>query len=152
MTDANILERLSATDSFEVAMAQVARRRSTDTAVVAYADQLLADHSMSLQRDRLIALRPNLAVQMMPGDTSALVQFRALDSLTVSTPAAVFDRRFLTAQIQMHAHWLAVLHTLQRVAHDKALNEHVAASIPTVTRHLTRARQLASVARAVDGG
>ncbi|HEY4131018.1 MAG TPA: DUF4142 domain-containing protein [Gemmatimonadaceae bacterium] len=143
MSDANILSRLCSSDSLEIEMAKTARDRSTSVGVRDYARQLIGDHSVSWRHDRMIAMRPGLSIQMMPGDTSSLMGFRLLDSLRTMVPANEFDRRFLMSQIDMHGHLLAQLQTLRRVAHDKALRDHIDALLPIVQQHLARAQGLA---------
>jgi putative membrane protein len=143
MTDANILSRLCSTDSLEIEMAKVARDRASNGAVREFAGKLIADHSMSLASDKLIALRPNLSIQLMPGDTTTMMGFRLLDSLRAGASSSGFDRQYLMSQISMHERYIAQLQTLAHVGRDKALREHIAQQIPTVQGHLMRAQALA---------
>lgn len=152
MTDANILSRLCFTDSLEIEMAKVARARSGSVGVRDYARQLIADHSMSLQHDRMISTHRDVTMQFVPGDTSSLMGFRELDSLRTSVPASDFDRRFLTSQIATHGHLIAQLQTLQRVAHDRALRDQITNQIAVAQKHLMRAQWLARDAGYVNAG
>ena len=152
MTDANILSRLCSTDSLEIEMAKVARDHASSDGIRDFARRLIADHSMSLEHDRLISTHQNLAIQVMPGDTSALMAFRLLDTLRAIPAGAQFDRRYLTSQIGMHEHLLAQLQTLQHVARDKALHEHVDDLVLVVQHHLTEAQTLARGAGFVGTG
>jgi predicted outer membrane protein len=59
------------------------------------------------------------------------------------TSDATTDQQFMRAQIELHAHALAELETLQGVPRHAALRQHIAAMIPVVQDHLARARAMA---------
>jgi putative membrane protein len=139
MTDANILGHLATEDSLEVAMAQVARRRTQNAAVSGFARRMILEHSTSLLDLKAIADRRGLSMQIAPGDTNAIVMFRLLDSLKTTTPDGGFDRWYITSQIDVHQRLLAELQTLHDVARDESLKRHIEAEIPVARSHLARA-------------
>lgn len=144
MSDANILEHLTTSDSVEVAMAQVARRRSQSRVVSSYARRMLLDHETSMRDMKSIASQHNLPMQIAQGDTSEPRLFGMLDSLGATVTSTDFDRRYIDSQIRLHQHMLAELRTLQTVARDDLLKRHIDDAIPIVRSHLARALTIAS--------
>ena len=144
MSDANILEHLTTSDSVEVAMAQVARRRSRSQAVWSFARRMILDHGTSMRDMKSIANERDLPMQIAQGDTSELRLFRTLDTLDASVAGTDFDRLYIRWQIQLHQHMLAELQALQGIARDDLLKRHIDDAIPIMRSHLARALAIAS--------
>lgn len=144
MSDANILNHLATSDSLEIAMAQLAVRRSGNDEVVSLAHHIIADHSRSLNSDRMISTGLAIPMQMMPGDTSGMLLFHTLDSLDAAGPTARFNAEYVRSQIALHQRMLAELETLQAVAHDRNVRQQIANDIPVVESHLRLAQQVAN--------
>lgn len=144
MSDANILNHLATGDSLEIAMAQVAVNRSDNDELVAFARQMIGDHSRNLNASRALSLHYNIPMTMMPGDTSGIALFNTLDALNAATSTAQFNADYVRSQIALHQRMLAELETLQGVARDQAVRQHIANTIPVVENHLRRAQTVAN--------
>ncbi len=140
MSDGNILQHVAMSDSLEIVMAQMALRRTHDTGVSSFARMLIADHSMNLQDGQILARQTGITPTTAPGDTSGIMLFRLLHVL--NEDSTDFNQVFLRSQVQLHQRELAELQTLQDVARDQDVREHVAATIPVIRKHLARAMDL----------
>lgn len=142
MTDANILQHMSMSDSLEIAMAQVALNRTQSNGVRDLARTIIADHSRSLSTGKAIARTNNIPLQLAPGDTSGMHGFMTIRRL--QNAGANFDRMYLGSQIRMHQHMLAELEALRNTATSTAVRQHILDDIEPVQRHLDTAQHLAA--------
>jgi putative membrane protein len=143
MTDPNILGHMAMADSVEIVMGKLALNRSKTDAVDDFARQMISDHTASLDAEHAIARHDGMGMQTMVGELNVSHMGPMVDSVGPTISEATFDRNYLLSQVQMHRHILAELQTLQDVARDRAVREHVVAAIPVVTQHMNRAHDLA---------
>jgi putative membrane protein len=143
MTDPNILGHMAMADSVEIVMGKLALNRSKTDAVDNFARQMISDHTASLDAEHAIARHDGMGMQTMVGELNVSHMGPMVDSVGPTISEATFDRNYLLSQVQMHRHILAELQTLQDVARDPAVREHVVAAIPVVTQHMNRAHDLA---------
>lgn len=143
MTDPNILGHMAMADSVEIVMGKLALNRSKTDAVDDFARQMISDHTASLDAEHAIARRNGVGMETIVGELNISHMGPMVDSVGPTISEASFDRNYLLAQVQMHRHILAELQTLQDVARDAAVREHIAAAIPVVTQHMNRAHDLA---------
>jgi predicted outer membrane protein len=142
MTDANILQHMSMSDSLEIAMANVALKRSQSNGVLKLARTIIADHSRSLSTGKAIARQNNIPLQLAPGDTSGMHGYMMVNRL--QNVGSDFDRIYLGSQIRMHRHMLAELEALRNTATSTPVRQHILDAIEPVQRHLDQAQQLAA--------
>ena len=141
MSDANILQHMSTSDSLEIAMAHVAMQRTQSNGVRDLARMIIADHSRSLASGKAIARDNNIPLELAPGDTSGMHGYRVIQRL--QNAGTDFDRVYLGTQIRLHQHMLAELQALRNTATSTAVRQHIQDDIEPVQRHLDRAESLA---------
>jgi predicted outer membrane protein len=142
MTDANILQHMTMSDSLEIAMANVALQHTQRNSVRRLARTIIADHSRSLSTGRTIARQNDIPLQLAPGDTSGMHGYMMLDRL--QNAGTDFDRIYLGSQIRLHRHMLAELEALRSSARSTPVRQHVLDDIEPVQRHLDQAQQIAT--------
>lgn len=143
MTDANRLGHMAMGDSVEVVMAQMAEKRSKNDDVLNFARQMDVDHNTSLMAERNLAKTTGLGINTMTTELKLSHMGPMVDSIGPQISEVTFDRNYILAAVQMHSHMLGELQELQASAHNQALRDHIAATIPVVQGHLNRAREIA---------
>jgi predicted outer membrane protein len=142
MTDANILQHMTMSDSLEIAMANVALQHTQRNSVLRLARTIIADHSRSLSTGKAIARQNDIPLQLAPGDTSGMHGYMMLNRLQNAGPD--FDRIYLGTQIRLHRHMLAELEALRSTATSTPVRQHILDAIEPVQRHLDQAQQIAT--------
>lgn len=141
LSDANILARMEGSDSSEVAVAKAVRGRATSSGVRAYTQMLITDHTKALDQTRSLARKLSITPQPPPNDTTAQETSHLIDRFT-SLPKSALDTAFVNHEVEDHQH--DIDDTKQMI--DQAQNAQVKAalqkSLPTLQKHLDRARQL----------
>jgi putative membrane protein len=143
MTDANILGHMAMSDSVEVVMAKYAEQRTKDDAVLEFARQMDVEHSTNLAAERQLAQNTGLGMNTMVGEMRVSHMGTLVDSVGPQVSDINFDHNYVVANVQMHRHMLAELEQLQGVAKNDKVQDHIAATMATVERHLSEAHDLA---------
>jgi putative membrane protein len=143
MTDPNILGHIAMSDSVEVVMAQFAQKRTRSDDILSYARQMDVDHSSDRAKVRDLAQTTGVGMHTIAGELKASHMGSMVDSVGPQISEITFDRNYVLANLQMHQHMLAELQTLQSVAQNSAVRDHIAAMLPVVQGHLNGARDLA---------
>jgi len=142
MSDADIIGHMIAVDSLEMALSDTALKVVKQGMVSAYAKQMHLAHDDDWKSLKDVASSTGL----IPTRDVSRLRFShvaaGVDSVR-KTSDLTTDQQFMRAQIELHAHALAELQTLQSVPRSAALRQHIAAMIPVVQDHLARARAMA---------
>jgi predicted outer membrane protein len=139
-----IVLRMAANDSLELAFASLAWRKAADPRVRAYAGILTTDHATHLTRTMAL-VDSATGTRAATLDDAALSRTRAmlvaLDSLPVG-PA--WDAAFLRVQVAHHRAESDLVSANIRSAPSTALVEHMKASLLMLTKHRDIARSIAT--------
>jgi len=141
--DAEILQIVTALDSGEVEQAEVARKKSTDRQVAAYAEQIFQEHTRAKQRDEQLAPSSGpMTVQSSLAEDLAGTRHQTLQALETADSAA-FGELYIRGQIQQHEEVLDLLdnHLIPR-ADDPRLKLHLQNSRTLVDSHLSKAKEV----------
>lgn len=131
---------LQAISDAEIAMARVAREKSLNDAVLAYAGVMIADHG-ALKQLITAPAQDNAASTRVRTDGDSLA--RALSSL----PSG-FNNTYIEEQVKAHQQALLLLDTaIVPSVRDTALRNLLAQARPTIAAHLQRALQILALRR-----
>ena len=142
MSDANILGHIELVDSLEIAVSDTVLRLTRSDPISNFAKMMIANHSTNLDQNRRIAKANNILPTTSFGELNAMHVAPAIDSIRIASDLTV-DRRYVMTQIALHQHVLAELQELQNVAQTTAVRDQIAATIPIVRDHLSRAHAIA---------
>jgi len=142
MSDANILGHIELVDSLEIAVSDTVLRLTRSDPISDYAKMMIANHATNLDTDRRIAKANNILPTTSFGELNAMHVAPAIDSIRTASDLSV-DRRYIMTQIALHEHVLAELQELQGVAQSSVVRDEIAATIPVVRNHLSRAHAIA---------
>lgn len=141
--DPDIVAHLTMGDSMEVAMSQPEAQSAADTAVRAFAQMLVSDHSQALAQDRALEQQVNAGAPS-PADTAdARMMNMMMHRMSAMSGSGNSDRAFVAMQRMHHQHMLNELQMMRSRASNPAVRQQIDNAIPVVQRHLARAQQLA---------
>lgn len=134
------MDRLIVVDSVELEMAELAAKRTQNTAVRDYANMLISDHRGHLESLRKIASEDDVGRQASASDTAGAVAIRSLTSLAQMSADSGFDKAFLREQIRLHNQEIIALKMFGGAAKDDDLKDEVKRTMPLLERPLARTR------------
>jgi predicted outer membrane protein len=143
MSDADILGHLITVDSLEVATADTALRLSKSDEVLAYAKLTRENALENLRRDRALARETGITPTPIFAGFKTTHAAAMLDSVSIASDTKI-DRYYIMSQVGSDQHVLGELETLEGVAKNPALRDHIATMIPALRDHLARAHALAA--------
>lgn len=143
-TEKNLADHMIVVDSVELEMAELAVKRTQNTAVRDYANMLVNEHRGHLESVRKIAAEDDVGRQASASDTAGAAAIRALASLREMQADSGFDRAFIREQIRLHSEEIVAMKMLGGAAKDDDLKDEVKRTLPTLERHLARAREVAA--------
>jgi putative membrane protein len=140
--DAGILGVLHAANVGETSAANIAKDRSDDSAVKAFADMMIADHTRADHQGMALAQQIGVS-PAPPSATLARLQNFEEDSLKASERGPAFDRLYLTQQIDGHQRVLDLVNASISKAQHAELKTALQTQIkPMVEAHLAKAKQI----------
>lgn len=142
MSDANVISVLASTNGSEIAEGQLARQRSRDADVRAFAQSLVKDHQ-DFQKKIDDAARAAGVTPEPPQSADSLTHAaaQASDSLKrLSGPA--FDRAWIAHEVDGHRKTLADLQRMQQTVRSQQLSDAIGDGIESVRKHLQKAEEL----------
>jgi putative membrane protein len=146
LNDADIAMVIRVSNLSEVREGQLARDKATDTAVRAFAQMMVTDHTAASN-----TAEADLARAEIPSEDSQLSRQidassgTATEALRASAAGRDFDRAYMNRQLEVHQYILSVIdQTLVPRAHAKALKKVLTDMRKTIQDHLTRAQQIQS--------
>ncbi len=139
-TPADYVARAGASDTFEIQEARLAQRRSHDPRVLAFARDMVRDHTRSTAMVVAAATR-----SMGHAPSPAMLEAHQRDDLRDLRSAAPrdFDRVYATQQAAAHKDALDLHRDYAANGTDPQLRRAAAAIRPVVERHLAMADRLA---------
>ena len=143
-TEKNLMDHLIVVDSVALETAQLASKRTQNTAVRDLATMLVTDYTGHLASLRKIAAEDDVGRQASASDTAGVAGIRALTELTAMAADSGFDRAFIREQIRLHKQEIIALKMLGGAAKDDDLKDEIKRSLPLHERHLARAREVAA--------
>jgi putative membrane protein len=142
MSDANIMSHMIVGDSLEIEIARLAAERAGDPEVREFARMLVDEHSRHLSVSLEMARDEDIGSTPADGDRHGVTMRRWLNHLRTLGSSPTFDRTFLRYQIRHHDFEAQALRAMRPAARDDDLEQHIDETLPTIERHLNRAREL----------
>jgi putative membrane protein len=151
MNNQNIVAHLGAGDSLEVALSTAGAAAARDTAVRAFAQRMVTEHTAHMQMAMQSATEGGITPTPAPADTAdAAVAMHVMSHLTSAMPGADYDKRLMRAQVMMHQHMLHDLTMLRPQASGTA-QQLIDQTIPVVQQHLSDAKALLRMVDSTTG-
>jgi putative membrane protein len=142
--DAGILGVLHAANIGETSAANIAKDRSNDSAVKAFADMMIADHTKADQQGMALARQIGVTPAPASATLTRLQNFEE-DSLKASERGAAFDRLYLAQQIDAHQRVLDLINASIPKAQHAELKTALETQVkPMVEAHLAKAKAIIS--------
>jgi putative membrane protein len=142
--DAGILGVLHAANVGETSAANIAKDRSNDSEVKAFADMMIADHTKLDQQGMALARQIGVTPAPASATLTRLQNFEE-DSLKASERGAAFDRLYLAQQIDGHQRVLDLVNSSISKAKHAELKTALQTQIkPMVEAHLAKAKAIIS--------
>lgn len=143
-SDANVLALLHASNVGEITSSVMAQARGTDSAVKAFAAMMVSEHTTLDQQGNALATQIGVT-PALPDSTLPGIQRNESDSLRGATAGADFDRQYIGQQVVAHQRTLNLVDASIPIAQHAELKTALQTQVrPTVSRHLTQARELQS--------
>jgi putative membrane protein len=142
MTDANILAKLQAADTTEIASAGYVGSNTQSPAVRQFAGMLITDHQQSLAEDRALAQRTGITPEPASDDTTMQHGQNELARLRSLSRGAAMDTAFVNAQVMDHQANIAAAQAALAQAQNADVKAKLQKTIPVLTRHLHLAQDL----------
>jgi len=124
-------------NTFEIASSTEAKERSQNADVLAFADQMVADHTKAAQELTAAAGAESLT----PADDLDEKHQEILDGLTDADDAA-FDAAYIVAQVQAHDETVALFEGYSANGPAGALKDFATKTLPTLKMHQEHAHAL----------
>jgi len=146
-TDAQILERLHASNLHEIRASRLAIGNSKDEDVLAYARMMIEMHTAADGNVRALAGEKNvaLAARPRPIDSRERAEMRKMEKALEELgglEGESFDEAYAGHMVESHAKALANLDVFEKATSDEKLDALIGKFRPTVEAHLEEARDL----------
>jgi len=142
LTDANIVAKLGAADSAEVALARLATSKATNAGVKAYARLLVTDHTSHTRALAALEKKASLTPQPPPNDMSAQDEQQTLDRFKALAKGMDFDTAFVNHEVTDHQTVISEVQSLENTAQNADLKALLTKTLPVLQKHLDRAQAL----------
>jgi putative membrane protein len=129
----------AASDRFEIESAKLAEKAAQSAAVKNFAAKMITAHQASTSK--LKATTAALSPPITPDDTLSAAQQQDLDGLK-NRSSSDFDAAYSAMQVKAHQQALDALKAYAASGDTPALKEFANGLIPTVTAHLSHAKEL----------
>lgn len=142
LTTGEILQELHAINAGEIALAQLALRKSQDPQVQQTAQLIIRDHSALEQRVARVAAAQGvqLDASLLSQGTSA--QVAMIENALAELSGAEFDREYLTRNVELHEIALDTVRSdLLPAARTPQVRDLLTYAAPQLERHLRQARE-----------
>lgn len=140
--DATALAKLKSADSSEVALAQYALDRISDSRVKDFAQMLIDDHQKDLSKVEGLASKLNVTPRPSSNDSTETHMDHAMSTLKAADKGQSFDSAFLQLQINDHQETIDALKALQSMASNDQVKSHINDVLPKLQSHLDKAQDL----------
>jgi putative membrane protein len=141
LDDNMILALLASANKAEIDAGRSARGRAADSAVRAFAQTMIDDHSVMQRQADQLGARLRIAPQPLANDSIEARAAAAAERLG-ALRGAEFDRAYVEIQVRDHQNTLRFLQAASGAAAAPELKGLVQQIVPAVQQHLQRARDL----------
>ena len=140
MSAQDYLMAAQGSDQFEVLAGETAMTQSHDPRVLAFAKQMIQDHTATTASLRQAAMRSDtpLPPKALSDDGSHLL------AEVQGQRGVDFDRAYAKTQVLAHQQALVVQQTYAQTGANRALRDAAKSAVPIITQHLQMAQQLKS--------
>jgi len=143
-TDANILAKLMAADSGEVAIGTTAQSMATSKGVKEYAALLVSDHGKGLKEVTALAQKLSITPQAPAGDTTSQAVSHEQSRLQGIAKGTAFDTAFVNHEVEDHQQDIKDAEAMSGAAQNAEVKALVQKVLPELKKHLDKAQKLAS--------
>jgi len=141
-SDANVFGALHAANTAEIAAGTLAQQRATDSAVRAFAAEMVNDHT-AMERDRTALESRLMVTRTTPSGALMSVQGEEAEALNKQTAGPDFDRLYVQQQVLDHQRTLDLIDASIAIATHEDLKKALQSQVrPAVVHHLAEARRL----------
>jgi len=138
----SFIEEMAVVGTAEVQLGRMAAERASDPGVKAFGQMMVTDHTQAGNELKQVASQMSVSLP-----TQLDAKHRELADKLSKLQGSSFDREYINAMVEGHQEVAAKLraHTGSHSAsdtHDAALTQWATQALPTVERHLMRAREL----------
>ncbi len=134
----DFVSAVAQSDQYEILAANIAKVQSQDPRVVAFAQEMVQDHTRLSVELHQAAMASGLPA---PGSGMSSDQASLLGSLQ-SVRGTEFDKTYARQQALAHAQAVAVEESFATAGSDPNLRKSAQSELPTIQHHLQMARQL----------
>jgi putative membrane protein len=142
MADAGIVAELQMADSHEVALVKHAEDRISNAQVKEFARMLMDEHQKNSEQLKDIIKEENLTPKPSTGSMDHGRLDNAMSSLQTADRGNAYDAAFLQLVIEDHQRNIDEMKRLQSQASSERVKRHIDRVLPTMEKHLDRARTL----------
>ena len=143
-TDPSILAFTSATSAGEMRESELATRKATNSAVKAYARQLVNDHRALTRETKTLASKLNVTIDTTVDDVRDAMKHAQDDikDLTDKPAGADWDKEYIDHQIKDHEDVLDKLQDAAKATTNPELRTMLEKATGQVQAHLTKAKDI----------
>lgn len=143
VNEGQALGMLVAVNEAEIKMAEQARSKKVDGAVLEFANMLHTEHTANLEKTRALGTSAGVAIDE-GGDVASMRQkHQAVMDRLAALEGDAYERAYVDAMVQSHTEAHSMLESrLLPAATQDAVRQHLTATRDSVARHLERAREL----------
>ena len=135
--DRTFIQNAAKANQDEIDVGTLAQQKSSNSQVKSYANTLVNDHTKNKQEVENLAGKKGVSVQAYQGAT-ARAEYQRLDGMS----GATFDRSFASQMVQDREKAISMFEQALKDTHDAGLRNYIDATLPTLRKHLTEARDL----------
>jgi putative membrane protein len=143
MSDANIAAVVVAADKADIANGHEAKGKSKNPEVVAFAQQMITDHTATSHKATALATKLKLTPEDNETSRSITAQQDSIRGSFKSMNGAAFDRAYIDNEVSYHQTVLDALdHTLIPSAQNAELKQLLTDTRPVIAEHLDHAKKV----------
>jgi predicted outer membrane protein len=144
LSDSAIVAHMTAGDSLEIAIANVAALKATEQRVRDYAAILSSEHEAQLADMSRVVENGHIAPVALANDPEGARLREMLAWLDNAPASAAWDAAFLRFHVAHHQNEIAIVNANIKNKHDDGLAEHMRRSLLALAKHRDLARSLAT--------
>lgn len=143
LNDQEFVERVAASNRFEIASSELARDRAKDPRVVAFAEHMIEDHAKAGKEFAAARTEADVDSSMTTASTqdepeAVREHLEALEALN----GAEFDEAYVDLQIRAHEDAVELFRAYSLTGSDDDLRAFAEETLPTLEEHLAEVQQL----------
>lgn len=131
-------DKAASSNMFEIESSKLALDHASNTDVHGFAEQMIKDHTEAGEKMKAAAAKDNVT----PPTAMAQKDAAQLDELK-ATPAADFDKAYVSAQVAAHDQAVALFKGFSTDGKESALRDFAAETLPVLEQHQKMIHELA---------